>query len=63
MAAAAVTPRAPRSSVALSTVELLHHEFVAHLLRNHDDGRYASEELFAKLEHAGYSVGKRYAER
>jgi hypothetical protein len=54
---------APRGAVSLSTVELLHQELVAHLLRHHDDGRYASEELFAKLELAGFSVGKRFAER
>ena len=32
-------------------------------LRTHDDGRLASEEMFAKLELAGFTVGKRFAER
>jgi hypothetical protein len=54
---------APRSPVSLAIVELLHHEYVTYLLRHHDDGRFASEDLFAKLEHAGFSVGRRFAER
>lgn len=57
------TALAQRGQVSLTIVELLHHEYVSYLLRHHDDGRFASEDLFAKLEQAGYSVGRRYAER
>jgi hypothetical protein len=49
--------------VNLTIIELLHHEFVSYLLKHHDDGRFASEDLFAKLEQAGYRVGRRFAER
>lgn len=49
--------------VASAGFDMLHNEFVSHLLRNHDDGRYAREELYKKLEAAGYEVGRRYAER
>lgn len=87
-----------RSPVSLMVLELLHHEYLALLvrrlrmsaagfggvrpsvpptptafshstpayrlqLRTHDDGRLASEEMFAKLELAGFTVGKRFAER
>ena len=54
---------AARGPVNLTIIELLHHEFVSYLLKHHDDGRFASEDLFAKLEQAGYSVGRRFAER
>lgn len=49
--------------VASAGFDLLHNEMVAHLLRNHDDGRYAREELYQKLELAGYEVGRKFAER
>jgi hypothetical protein len=62
-APAPAQPHPPRGPVSLSGIELLHHEFVSYLLKHHDDGRFASEDLFAKLEQAGYSVGRRFAER
>lgn len=63
-ASSSATFAAGRSSlVALSGLELLHGELVASLLRSHDDGRFAREELYQKLELAGYEVGRRFAER
>jgi hypothetical protein len=56
-------PAPGRSAISLTSVELLHHELVAYLLRRHDEGRYASEELWTKLEAAGYGVGRKFAER
>jgi hypothetical protein len=63
-ASSSATSAVGRSSlVALSGLELLHGELVASLLRSHDDGRFAREELYQKLELAGYEVGRRFAER
>lgn len=56
-------PPLPRPPVSSAPFDALHGELVAHLLRNHDDGRYAREELYAKLEGAGFDVGRRFAER
>jgi hypothetical protein len=56
-------PAPGRGAISLTSVELLHHELVAYLIRRHDEGRFASEELWAKLEQAGYGVGRRFAER
>lgn len=52
-----------RGVIALAPLELLHAEFVAYLVRSHEAGRLAGEELHAKLEAAGFAVGRRYAER
>lgn len=61
---APAAPSAPgRGPIALAPLELLHAEFVAYLVRSHESGRLASEELHAKLEAAGFAVGRRYAER
>ena len=60
---AATPAAAARGPVSLTAVELLHHELVSYLLKRHDDGRFASEELWGKLELAGYNVGRRFAER
>jgi len=62
MSASASSP-APRGAVSLAPLELLHAEFVAYLARSHEAGRCGSEELAAKLEAAGFAVGRRYAER
>ena len=59
--AASATPG--RTPVSITTIELLHQELVSYLLKRHDDGRVASEELWTKLEQAGYAVGRRFAER
>lgn len=59
-AAALVGLRAPP---AYAGFEALAGELVAATLRSHDDGRFAREELYAKLEGAGYAVGRRLGER
>ena len=57
-------PLAPRqAAVNCAGLDLLQLEFGAYLLRNHDDGRVAQEQLFAKLEAAHFAVGRRFAER
>jgi hypothetical protein len=58
---AALPPRAP--AVSSTPYHLLHGEFTAYLLRNHDDGRAAQEAMYQKLERAGYAAGKRFVER
>lgn len=63
MSASAPPLSANRGSIALAPLELLHAEFVAYLVRSHESGRLATEELHNKLESAGFAVGRRYAER
>lgn len=52
-----------RAPVSLSVIEFLHHELLSYLLRHHDDGRFSAEEMFSKLDTAGFNVGRRFAER
>ena len=61
--AAGALPAQRLPTVNAAALDLLHLEFGAYLLRNHDDGRVAQEQLFAKLEAAHFAVGRRFAER
>jgi len=56
-------PAARSATVASAPLDLLVQEYVDHLLRNGDDSRAGREAVALKLEHAGYDVGRRYAER
>ena len=53
----------PRGQVASSGLDLLVNEYHAYLLRNADDSVAGREDLFEKMEGAGFRIGRRYAER
>lgn len=64
MAQQATTAAATRApTVNAAVFDVLQAEFVAYLLRNHDDGRASQEELYQKLEQTAFLTGKRFAER
>ena len=55
--------RADRGQVSSAGLDLLVNEFHSYLMRNADDSAADREDLFEKMEGAGFRIGRRYAER